>query len=95
MITEDADFLRPLVRSVIQEFLEAEMVGGRRCGERRASRGVLELSKRLLSTQLDYPGRQARITLPRVRTLTASQVWPELSFRRNPLENPLPPTQIG
>ena len=30
------------------------------CGERRASRGALELPKRLLSPQLNYPGRQAR-----------------------------------
>jgi transposase-like protein len=36
MIAEDADFLRPLVRSVIQEFLEAEMAGaiGAEKGER-------------------------------------------------------------
>ena len=37
MIAEDADFLRPLVRSVIQEFLEAEMAGaiGAEKGEER------------------------------------------------------------
>ena len=40
MMAEDADFLRPLVRSVIQEFLEAEMAGlsARRRGSE--SRGV-------------------------------------------------------
>ena len=36
MMSEDADFLRPLVRSVIQEFLEAEMAAaiGAEKGER-------------------------------------------------------------
>jgi putative transposase len=36
MVAEDADFLRPLVRGVIQEFLEAEMVAaiGAEKGER-------------------------------------------------------------
>jgi transposase-like protein len=36
MMAEDADFLRPLVRSVIQEFLEAEMAAaiGAEKGER-------------------------------------------------------------
>ena len=38
MMAEDADFLRPVVRSVIQEFLEAEMAEavGAEKGERAA-----------------------------------------------------------
>jgi transposase-like protein len=61
MMAEYADFLRPLVRSVIQEFLEAEMAVaiGAEKGER--VEGRLSASKRLLSAQLDYPGRQARV----------------------------------
>ena len=40
MVAEEADFLRPLVRSVIQEFLEAEMAAaiGAEKGERVESR---------------------------------------------------------
>ena len=40
MMAEESDFLRPMVRTVIQEFLEAEMaeaVGGRK---ESASRGA-------------------------------------------------------
>ena len=40
MMAKDADFLRPLVRAVIQEFLEAEMVQaiGAEKGERAEER---------------------------------------------------------
>jgi putative transposase len=40
MVAEDVDFLRPLVRSVIQEFLEAEMTeaAGAEKGERAEGR---------------------------------------------------------
>jgi transposase-like protein len=48
-----------LCRSVIEEFLEAEMAEaiGAEKGER--VEGRFGLSKRLLSAQLDYSGRQA------------------------------------
>jgi putative transposase len=56
---EDGDFLRPMVRTVIQEFLEAEMAEavGAEKGER--AEGRLSASKRLLPAQLDYAGRKA------------------------------------
>ena len=44
MMAEDADFLRPLVRSVIQEFLEAEMAGPS-ARRRESSSKALRLSK--------------------------------------------------
>ena len=55
-MAEDGDFLRPMVRTIIQEFLEAEMARGGRRAERRARRRSLKLSQRLLSAQLDYAG---------------------------------------
>jgi hypothetical protein len=59
MMAEDVDFLRPLVAQSDRGVLGSGDGGGYRRGERRASRGALGLSKRLLSTQLDYSGRQA------------------------------------
>ena len=61
MMAEDGDFLRPMVRTVIQEFLEAEMAEAVGAEKGRASRGALELSKRLLPAQLDHPGRETRV----------------------------------
>ena len=44
VMAEDADFLRPLVRSVIQEFLEAEMAAaiGAEKGERVEGDWIIE-----------------------------------------------------
>jgi putative transposase len=59
MMAEDTDFLRPLVRTVIQEFLEAEMAEavGAEKGER--AEGRLSYRSGYLSAKLDHPGRQA------------------------------------
>ena len=61
MMGEDGEFLRPMVRAVIQEFPEAEMAEavGAEKGERR--RRTLKLPQRLLCPQPDYAGREARI----------------------------------
>ena len=61
MMAEDGDFLRPIVRTVIEEFLEAEMTEaiGAQKGER--VEGALRLPKRLLPAQPDYAGRQTRV----------------------------------
>ena len=58
MMAEDGDFLRPMVRTIIQEFLEAEMAEavGAEKGER--VEGRLGCGRRL-TTQLDYAGGQA------------------------------------
>ena len=61
MIAEDGDFLGPVVRTVIQEFLEAEMAEAIGARKGRASRRAIKLSKRLLPAQLDHAGRKARI----------------------------------
>ena len=57
MIAGDGEFLRPMVKAVNQEFLEAEMAQavGAEKGER--AEGRFELPKRLLHAQLDYPSR--------------------------------------
>ena len=61
MMAEEGDFLRPMVRTVIQEFLEAEMTEaiGAQKGER--VEGRLRLPQRLLPAQLDHAGRQTRV----------------------------------
>ena len=60
MMAEEGDFLRPMVRTVIQEFLEAEMTEaiGAQKGERIEGRSA---PKRLLPAQPDYAGRQTRV----------------------------------
>ena len=61
MMAEDGDFLRPMVRTVIQEFLEAEMAEAVGAQKGRARRRALELPKRLLPAQPDHAGRKARV----------------------------------
>ena len=57
MMAEEGDFLRPMVRTVIEEFLEAEMTEaiGAQKGERVEGRSGY--TKRLLPAQPDYAGR--------------------------------------
>ena len=61
MIAGDGDFLRPMVRTVIQEFLEAEMAEavGAEKGERAEER--LSYRSGYYPAQFDYAGRKARI----------------------------------
>jgi hypothetical protein len=60
-MAEDSDFLRPMVRTVIQEFLEAEMAEADRRAEARAGRRSPKQSQRLLCAQPDYTSRKARV----------------------------------
>ena len=62
MMGEDDDFLRPIVRTVIQEFLEAEMTEaiGAQKGERVEGRSGYRSG--LLAAQLDHTGRKTRVS---------------------------------
>src|SRR5437764_9362352 len=61
LLAEDEEFLRALVRTALQEVLEAG--DDRGCGRRegRAHGGAAELSVGVLRPDIDHAGRQARI----------------------------------
>ena len=90
MIAGDGEFLRPMVKAVNQEFLEAEMAQafGAENGERAEGR----LSyPRLLHAQLDYPSRAtSTVSSPRsvlIATVRHHQRGTALAFP--PPWNPL------
>ena len=60
MIAEDGDYLRPMVRAVIEEFFGSRDGRGRRGGKGRAHRRTTELPQRVLHPQLGEPSGQAR-----------------------------------
>ena len=67
MMGEEGEFLRPMVRALIQEFLEAEMAEavGAEKGER--VKGRLKLPQRLLHPQFGNPSRELELRVPQDR----------------------------
>jgi putative transposase len=58
----DRDFLRELIRTTLQEVLEAEMTDALGGGQERTHHGPPRLSFGLLRAQLNHPGGQAGTT---------------------------------
>lgn len=67
MMAEDGEFLRTIVRTVIREFLEAEMSEAIGAQKGRTNRRALRLPEWLLPAQPDNAGGKARMRIPQDR----------------------------